>query len=544
MTLETVESLLSEKQFKSAELLCTFLLPTLPNASSDLTRLHMLMGECLYEQEEYYRAANMYLKADAMVELGPVDTTFVQLYYSLAKVCPASCLRIPDIPLTPYFQCYEKMRDPKQVSRYLQRIPESLRTPHMNLMLGQAYEQLLQKKRAVGCYQAVLEATPSAYDVMLRLVHLGESPKDVLAAVEGHGAAHPTWVEPLLVSHALMHRQSFISAAASFTKMDEQFPNTLHVLEHRARCDVFSDDLQSAKPTFEKILHLDEGYSSSMDTYGSLLKKTNDFKELQQVAHKLLSFSPNRPETWSIVSMAHSVKYPKQTKVSVGFIDKAIRLNPLYWFGYVQKGWMFLRQSAPDKSIEAFRTALQIESNVFVFTGLIKTRLAEEKLQEAINLATECYKLFPDSPVSLSLLGTCLGRIPERRSKAMAFFFQALAHSAHSIDAIAGITELLVIERKYSEAIAILDKQLQLGRHNDLIHTRLAEIYHLDGAHGKALEHYHAALKYPFPPSPPSIQIPLTHSRRLFSLFRFLFSFVLLLHLLTQSSSFRSCLSG
>ena len=455
------------------------------------------------------------------------------------------------------FQCHEKLKDPEHVSRNLRRIPDPRRTSHMNLMLAQAHDQLCQKKAAIDCYHLVLKSSPFAFDVMVRLVQLGENPRVLLAAVDPLHSRLPLWLEPLLLSHSLVYRQSFIAAGASFAKIDERHPNTLHLLEFRARCDVFSDDLQSAKPVFEKILSLDEGYVNSMDAYGSLLKKTNDAASLNKLSHKLLAIAPNRPETWSAVSMAHSMKYPKQPKVSINFIEKGIRANPLYWFGcanklplslslslsslppflslslsllsqdpprYVQKGWMYLRQSSPEKAVEAFRAALQIESNVFVYTGLIKTKLAEDKLQEAINLATECFKHYPDSPVSLSLLGTCLGRIPDRRPKAMSFFFQALKLSIHSIDAIAGITELLVIERKYSEAIAILEKQLQLGRHSDLIHTRLAEIHHMDGAHGKALEHYHAALKSHSLSRSRSLSLTLLFTYQFFLIFNIFFA--------------------
>ena len=94
--LSTVEDLLSQKQYKSAELLCSFLLPTLSSSSEELTRLQILMGECLYEQEEYYRALLIFQKADLAVELGPVDETFVHLSYYIAKVrCSSFAKNMP-----------------------------------------------------------------------------------------------------------------------------------------------------------------------------------------------------------------------------------------------------------------------------------------------------------------------------------------------------------------------------------------------------------------------------------------------------------------
>jgi len=291
-----------------------------------------------------------------------------------------------------------------------------------------------------------------------------------------------------------MQKQSFQSASRGFAKLETQYPQTLHLLEYQARCDVFSDDLQSANNLFKKILHLDPGYISSMDAFASVLKKLNDVTTLSKITHKFSQIAPHRSETWSAISLIHNLKFPKQFKFTLAFIDKALRLNPTYWFGYVQKGWLYLRQSLHEKSVECFRNALRIEANVFSYTGLVKAKLSDDKSQEAVNLASECLKLFPESPIALSLMGSCLARFPDCHAKAMGFFSQALKIAHHSIDAIAGITELLVVEKKFTEAVAILERQLEYGRHNDLLHTRLAEIYHLEGSHGKALEHYHAAL--------------------------------------------------
>ena len=74
----------------------------------------------------------------------------------------------------------------------------------------------------------------------------------------------------------------------------------------------------------------------------------------------------------------------------------------------------------------------------------------------------------------------------------------ALKYDVHSIDAIVGITEILVDKKEHGEAIKILEGELESGRHRELIHTRLAEVYHLDNAHANALEHYNAALRFFF----------------------------------------------
>ena len=312
--------------------------------------------------------------------------------------------------------------------QYLTKIVSPHRTSQAEMLLAKAYQHLGKRREAIFSFKNVLSKTNFAFEAMIGLVYLGEKTEDIVRlCVSGKqmsfvSLAVVPWIKRLLSAHEDMYNQSFFKASNAFGQLEEMYPNTLHLLEYKARCKVFADDLQDAKNNFESILVQDDGYSKSMDAYASALKKLDDISALKTLSHRLLKVAPHKEETWSAVSLIHNLKHPQQLKTTFSLIDKAICINPLYWFGYLQKGWLHLRQGNSKEAIQCFRDALRIDYNVFCFTGIVKAKLSCDEIQEAVCLANEGLKRFPGNPIAMTLLGTCFTRFPNLQEKAFETF--------------------------------------------------------------------------------------------------------------------------
>lgn len=331
----------------------------------------------------------------------------------------------------------------------------------------------------------VLKTNPLAVEFALALLAMGAQMADLTAF------SIPKW---LLNVYDAVYNAVWPSGAGGIAKVKAQlhlFPDNLTLLIHLAECFVSRGMLTEASEVFERIRLLEPANVRAMDSYAAVLKAIGQPTRLNQLAHDLLGLNPQRGEPW--IASALFLVMKGQAEKAFEFTERAAALSPLHPPVYLLKGNIALADMLFAEALESFLMAYALRKSLEIFEGLVFCYLGMGRVKDALVIAREALHMAPRNARALTLVGKVLSCSVDSREKANRAFKNALSVDPLCQDAVAGLSDLLVLEGKVNDALSLLTTHVQ-QKSSEQLHLKLAQVLIKVGNHAEALGHYHAAL--------------------------------------------------
>lgn len=132
-----------------------------------------------------------------------------------------------------------------------------------------------------------------------------------------------------------------------------------------------------------------------------------------------------------------------------------VEVDDRHVIAYLLKGNYLMQE--PELAISAFRKAYNLQKDILVFQGLVRSYLSLSKLKEAFTFAKEAQNKMPHNPQAITLVALTLSQAPdsESKKKAKQYFEEALNLDNSCLEAVIGLSQLFILEGKAQDAIKL-----------------------------------------------------------------------------------------
>ncbi|PRP81097.1 hypothetical protein PROFUN_11211 [Planoprotostelium fungivorum] len=494
-------SLIKEGQFESAEILVrrrfdpsiTSLQGSLLISSGSPTMdTFSLYADCLYASKQYRRALLYYERA----------TTVRSQRRSAATTRASSRTSDDEDSLLANIRfkmakCFFEVNDKRSAVAQFEAIPHISRTLSMNMWMGKMLHKHNGPKNALPYYKEAIRQNPALIEILIELVKLNVPVHEIKQL---NPSAPWEWLEPLLAPHVQEARQEYKGAVKTIEGMERQYPNSLFLLSSKAKCEYLAEETDKSCATFKRILDIDPHYPHHMEVYAASLRSQGKIMELNKISANLLTNNPNRSEGWAAAATYWYLKGDK--KKAASHVETALFMEPDHHRLMTLRGDILAGdEEQHERSVELYRRAAECavrkgEAHISHYVSQVKSLLSMARVKEALVIAKEARKAMPNSPRTFSLLGVVLSKPVDAscRKKSRQCFDEALKMDPDCIDAILGLADLNMEEKKTNEAGKQLLAKCEQFPGVPSLHVKLAEVYIEESRYNEALNRLQLAL--------------------------------------------------
>lgn len=215
--------------------------------------------------------------------------------------------------------------------------------------------------------------------------------------------------------------------------------------------------------------------------------------------NNLAEQNPENAAAIAGLSIAYSLKYEGDQqdglwlKKAAAGAQRVIKLNSHLSIGHVAMGVVQRQKNNLSESIEHHEIAINIDPrNFFAWSGKVSTLIAMQRYDEAVLLADESLKRFPQVRAFADLKGIAFS-IEGKYSEAESAFRQSMAIQPDSVYAYANLGAVLQYMGRYEEALQVIQQGLQV-RPSNILYTNLGNIYFYNGEYLNAVSAFEMAV--------------------------------------------------
>ncbi|KAF9583936.1 Anaphase-promoting complex subunit 7 [Lunasporangiospora selenospora] len=363
--------------------------------------------------------------------------------------------------------------DFKTAGQVLGAIPEEKRTAEVYFMLIKLYQK---KVIFVRLHPFAIEASAQRlrHSVPLAQV-LNLLPS---TSIEKH------WMRSYLQGMDHMIRKKFQAALSEFETLNERYPRNIDIKLRIACCLRLMGKFARSCLIFSEIRKLDSGVTEEMYHYGMALKSLWKTSNLNLLARDLLIINDKHPDAWCVQALYWEIQ--GNMKTAMHAITRALELDSNHC-GAMGIFGRFQIDTLPLVALKYLRSAYNLERNIDTCADLVTAYIRLDRKKEALGIAKEAKALMPDNAQAIALYGIAVSYSPDHDIKdAENAYLDALSMNPVCEGAVSGLVSIYQNQRRFNDAIDILERQLDYQPSDDLFIKR-AEIF-------RALENWESAL--------------------------------------------------
>eukprot|EP00995_Heteronema_vittatum_P009073 NODE_435_length_1381_cov_286.941441_g318_i0.p1 GENE.NODE_435_length_1381_cov_286.941441_g318_i0~~NODE_435_length_1381_cov_286.941441_g318_i0.p1 ORF type:complete len:425 (+),score=109.68 NODE_435_length_1381_cov_286.941441_g318_i0:48-1322(+) len=376
---------------------------------------------------------------------------------------------------------------------------------NMLMLKAACYRRRLSHTSAAESYKQALQLNPYCFEALSGLFEVLPDAANHLQTIKRcYNQPNHEWLRKwldLLKAKAAANYPEVLAATQHMTAGVLLGGYNTSVMLEAAEAHYRMAAFTEAANCFERILDQDPHNVDRMDIYASVLQQSGGAKELNSLAHSLITSQAQAPEAW--VTLAVLAQKTGGTSVipsaiAVGpeaalkFVTKATDLDPCHVRAHLMKGAILQAENLHPQAIKAYRVAYQASRDLKVQAGLVESYLLNKQVTDAKLVASSCLAAFPDNALALTLMGDVYYHT-NTPAKARKAYEKALAHQPDSQEANLAMANLDCAEGHLAEAISRLRRMVHKNKH---LHVRLADVYAQKQEYSDATFHYNAALNY------------------------------------------------
>ncbi|KAG5888091.1 hypothetical protein JTB14_021892 [Gonioctena quinquepunctata] len=239
----------------------TFNLPT-------KLQVTLYYADALYNMQQHLQAENLYRQA-------------LQIRKNILMKAKNSNIKInenhSDIPSDVDIKykihlCCMALKQKNAAGEILQMISARLRTPKINMALGDIYKEIGMERSAITCYKEVLRECPLALEAVENLLKLGVKGVEVNSLMV-EVSSEISWLSTWVKAQAQMNSKDFGNAIKTFKTMDTHglLKDNTSLLVNMAYCYHYMCEDNRAISILQKALRLDPFLTVGKDLLSTLL---------------------------------------------------------------------------------------------------------------------------------------------------------------------------------------------------------------------------------------------------------------------------------
>ncbi|XP_044272274.1 anaphase-promoting complex subunit 7 [Tribolium madens] len=457
-------------------------------------QLLLLYADSLYETQQYAQSENLYRQAlqlrkhllknksmsNKITESQPELSSDVEIRFKIHKCCMA-------------------LKQVNEAIEMLQSIQARLRTPKINMALGNLYSEAGMERSAITCYKEVLRECPLALEAVENLLKLGVKGVEVNALMV-EATSEVTWLNLWLKAQAQLHSRDFENALQTYKSMDTHglLKDNTSVLANLGYCYHYMCEDEAAIGVLQRAVKLDQNLVFGRDLLATLLASSGTSEHVEDLESLIptsdmslwtsehwvvignLMYSTRRHE--KAVYFAQQALYASQSKNIEALLLKAKTLLELNKY-----------QDAAHHCTEALQIC---PFRYDLHQCVVECYMKMNRLREAESMAQNACKQLNYSPHSVTLHASVLLKDPMTSGKAVRKLLEKAVgqEKTFSTKAVCMLVELLEQEQQYDQARQLLLKHVE-QHPTSRIHQMLGDCYVNLHKDEEAFHHYNVALR-------------------------------------------------
>nr|XP_023020055.1 anaphase-promoting complex subunit 7 [Leptinotarsa decemlineata] len=468
-----------------------------PETFNLLTKLQVILyyAEALLNLEQYLPAENLYRQSLQMRKsiLMKAKNTNTKFNENQSEI-PTDVIIKYNIHL-----CCLALKQKNAAAEILQMIPARLRTPKINMALGNVYLDLGMDRSAVTCFKEVLRECPLALDAVEKLLKLGIKGVEVNSLMV-EVTSEISWLNTWLKAQAQLNSRDFVNAIKSFKSMDAHglLKDNTSLLVNMAYCYHYICEDNRAISILQKAIRLDPFLTVGRDLLSTLLAASGTKEHIRALENLVptTEMSLWTCEHWVVLGN-YNYALKKYDKAAY-FGHQACLMNPKNVEAFLLKANTLFQIKKFQEAANHCTEALQLcDYRYDIHKCLVESYIQSNRLREAESMAMTACKQLNFSAQGYCLHASVLLKDTIASSKTVRRTLEkAVALDKNgSTNALYMLVEFLMGEQQYEQASQLLLKHIESLKPSSRLHQLLGDCFVNLQKDDDAFHHYTVAQK-------------------------------------------------
>ncbi|EFA09646.1 anaphase-promoting complex subunit 7 [Tribolium castaneum] len=453
----------------------------------------LLYADSLYETQQFAQSESLYRQAlqlrkhllktksmsNKITESQPELASDVEIRFKIHKCCMA-------------------LKQVNGAIEMLQSIQARLRTPKVNMALGNLYREAGMERSAITCYKEVLRECPLALEAVENLLKLGVKGVEVNALMV-EATSELNWLNLWLKAQAQLYSRDFENAAQTYKSMDSHglLKDNTSLLVNLGYCYHYMCEDETAIAVLQRAIKLDQNLVFGRDLLATLLASSGTSEHVEYLEDLIPTSDMSlwTSEHWVVIG--NLMFSTRRHEKAVYFAQQALCASPKNIEALLLKAKTLVELSKYQDAAQHCTEAIQIcPFRYDLHQCLVECYVKMNRLREADSMAQNACKQLNFSPHSVTLHASVLLKDPMTSGKTVRNLLEKAVSQdkTFSTKAVCMLVELLEQEQQYDQARQLLLKHVE-QHPTSRIHQMLGDCYVNLNKDSEAFHHYNVALR-------------------------------------------------